>query len=152
MKLNSPFDGPQTLSRMNGHKHILLIEDEPSIVEVLAEILTVFGFDVSCVSTGRNGLKEIEIHKPDVLLLDMTLPDIDGYHVLREIRERERKNGISDRLPVLVMTGRGLPTQVLCETEGIDGFLQKPFDHGELLGALARIFCHDTEIEEKYGT
>lgn len=132
-------------------KQILVVEDEPEIAAALIELLEAFGFSVECTSRGSHGLEALEHNPPDILLLDMTLPDMDGYHILRAVRRKERQNAGRPRLPILVMTGRGLPTQVLCESEGIDGFIQKPFGHGELLDALAKVLQKNSETIEKFG-
>lgn len=141
---------------MKDQKSVLLVEDEPEIVSVITGLLETLGFKVFSVAEGREVLRKIKACQPDVVLLDLGLPDTDGYHVLRQLRnlERSKSNGNSkdEHLPVLIMTGRGLPTQVLCESEGIDGYLKKPFDIGDLLKAIARALHANPEEIDSFGT
>ena len=128
-------------------KLILLIDDEPEVVWALRDVLEMFGFRVHTALTGKQGFREAVRHKPDLLLLDISLPDIHGYHLLRRIREREKRSGDDRPLPIVIMTGHGLPTRVLCETEGIDGYIQKPFGREELLEVLQDALAADDDSD-----
>ena len=84
-------------------KHLLLIEDEPNIIEAISFILSRDGWSVRAHSDGTNAVETASRLKPDVIILDVMLPGKSGYDILREIREEPDISGI----PVLMLTARG---------------------------------------------
>ena len=113
-------------------KLILVVEDDHEIVDLLKDILKSFGFDVAVAYNGEEALRVMEKRLPNLILLDIVLPGKNGYTVLREIRRREENFSTSHHIPVVMQSGRGLPTRILCESEGIAGFLHKPYGPDEL--------------------
>lgn len=110
---------------------ILLIEDERKVREALAQGLHSEGFEVDAASTGSDGLSRSRAVEPDVLILDLGLPDCDGLDVLRELR------GSGSRVPVLVLTARdALEERVSGLDSGADDYLVKPFAFSELLARV----------------
>ncbi|MDD9372125.1 MAG: response regulator, partial [Acidimicrobiales bacterium] len=79
---------------------LLVVDDEPNIVELLSTSLRFAGFEVVTAMTGGDAVRAVERYRPDLVLLDVMLPDIDGFVVLRRLREGR------DRLPVLFLTAR----------------------------------------------
>ena len=71
-------------------KHILLVEDDPFLVDLYTTRLEVAGFETEVAITGKEGLKKLEEKRPDILVLDIVLPTIDGWEVLQEIRKNEK--------------------------------------------------------------
>ncbi|MEU8567334.1 response regulator transcription factor [Streptomyces pathocidini] len=114
---------------------VLLVEDDPVIRAALIEVLTEHGHVVRSASQGFEALREVTGRPPDVVVLDLGLPDLDGTDVLRMLR------GIS-RVPVVVATARDDDAEVIrLLNAGADDYLVKPFSGGQLaarLGAVLR--------------
>lgn len=117
-------------------KRVLVAEDEPNIVESLTFLLERAGFVVSVKTDGRQALEAALTDNPDVLILDVMLPALDGYEVLRQIRSDRR----SENLPVLMLTAKGQredrETALEC---GADIFMTKPFANAEIISAVERL-------------
>jgi len=115
---------------------LLLVEDDPSMQATLQRALNRRGMDVDCCGDGRQALAAWRAARPDVVMLDLTLPGLDGLEVLAQAR----REGLA--APVLVLTARGtVGDRVLGLNAGADDYLPKPFDLDELearLRALAR--------------
>ena len=116
--------------------HVLAVDDEEHITELVAMALGINGFDVERVSSGRAALAAIDARRPDLVLLDVMLPDLDGFEVCRRMRQD------GERVPVLFLTARdAIPDRVRGLDAGADDYLCKPFAFEELLArvrALAR--------------
>lgn len=111
--------------------NILLIEDDAALSSALCKALAERGFVVNAVARGQLGLNAIMTDVPDVVILDLGLPDLDGITVLKRIREYHRD------LPVLLLTARdSLDDKVAGLDSGADDYLTKPFDMAELLARL----------------
>ena len=121
---------------MTAAKRVLLAEDEPNIVESLTFLLERAGFEVSVASDGRQALGSALESPPDVLVLDVMLPELDGYEVLRQLRADARAAG----LPVLMLTAKGQredrETALAC---GADMFMTKPFANAEITAAVVQL-------------
>jgi DNA-binding response OmpR family regulator len=114
---------------------VLVIEDDPGIIEVVSLCFQLrwSGTAVISANSGRKGVELVETESPDVVILDIGLPDIDGYQVLREIRR------FSD-VPVLMLTVRGEDTDVAKGLElGADDYITKPFSHIELIARVQAV-------------
>jgi two-component system KDP operon response regulator KdpE len=114
---------------------ILLVEDAPQVVESLTLAFQLQWSDVEIVSTGEGGaaIELVETERPDVVLLDVGLPDIDGYKVLQAIRD------FSDT-PVIMLTARDETMDKVKGLElGADDYITKPFDHLELLARIRTV-------------
>jgi len=110
---------------------ILLVEDDRSIAPALELALRKQGYSVNTVGTGRDALHAVETERPDLVILDLGLPDIDGLDVLKRIRARDVE------LPVLLLTARaGVDDRVAGLDGGADDYLPKPFEMTELLARL----------------
>jgi two-component system, OmpR family, KDP operon response regulator KdpE len=109
---------------------ILIVEDEPALLRALRINLRARGYDVVTAAGGAEGLAAARRRPPDVVLLDLGLPDIDGGEVIRELR------GWS-RAPVIVLSGRaGSGDKIGALDAGADDYVTKPFDMEELLARL----------------
>ena len=114
---------------------VLVIEDDPGIIEVVSLCFQLrwSGTTVISAESGNVGVELVETEIPDVVILDIGLPDIDGYQVLREIRR------FSD-VPVLMLTVRGEDTDVAKGLElGADDYITKPFSHIELIARVQAV-------------
>jgi two-component system response regulator RegX3 len=112
---------------------ILLVEDEASISEPLADALERTGFDVAVAASAADGLDAFRVRRPDLVLLDVMLPDGDGKDVLREIRA-------SSRIPVVMLTARGEEMDRVVGLElGADDYVTKPFSAAELIARIRAV-------------
>ncbi len=112
---------------------ILLIEDDPRLAEMVSEYLGQAGFRVAAAGSGKEGLERLAREPFDALVLDLTLPDIDGLEVCRQLRARADT-------PVLMLTARGDAMDRVVGLElGADDYLPKPFEPRELLARLRAI-------------
>jgi len=112
---------------------VLIIDDEPQIQKMLGVILRHAGYEVAIAENGEKGLAEVIFKKPQAVLLDMGLPDMDGSDVLLRIRE------ISD-LPVIMLSVRGQEEiKVKCLESGADDYVTKPFSAVELTARLSAV-------------
>ena len=119
---------------------ILLVEDDPVISAGLQKMLTGEDFVVNCVATGEQAIFQTETTPPDIIILDIGLPDISGIEVLKRIRPK------NPELPVLLLTARDdIKDKVIGLNAGADDYLTKPFDIDELIARL-RV------IERRLGT
>ena len=115
---------------------ILVIEDQKDFRELVGRALERQDFDVILAADGMSGLKIAMQHSPDLVVLDLTLPDIDGLEVCKRLRENPRYQ----RLPILVMSARGsTPQRVLGLDTGADDYLVKPFHAEELIARVNSI-------------
>jgi two-component system phosphate regulon response regulator PhoB len=103
---------------------ILVIEDEPDIQELVRYNLAKAGFEVRCADTGEDGLAEATAQVPDLILLDLMLPGIDGFEVCRTLRGEARTSAV----PVVILTARGEESDIVTGLElGADDYIVKPF-------------------------
>jgi two-component system sensor histidine kinase KdpD len=109
---------------------VLVVDDEPQMLRALHLNLTARGYDVVTAEDGTSALNEVAISEPDVIVLDLGLPDIDGLEVIRAIRT-------GSQVPILVLSARiGSSDKVAALDLGADDFVTKPFDMNELLARL----------------
>ncbi|MFE7379539.1 response regulator transcription factor [Streptomyces zhihengii] len=112
---------------------VLVVEDDPVIRAALIEVLTGQGYAVRTTHQGFEALREVTQDPPDIVVLDLGLPDLDGLDVLRMIR------GIS-RVPVLVATARDEDTEIIrLLNAGADDYMVKPFSGGQLAARIAAV-------------
>ena len=136
---------------------ILVVDDEDAITQLVSTVLRYEGFDVQCAADGRSAVKAAERFRPDLIVLDVMLPDFDGFEVFR------RLSGKAPRTPVLFLTARGETTdRVHGLTLGADDYVPKPFSLEELVARVrtilrrtngarepgARLAYHDLTIDE----
>lgn len=110
---------------------VLIVEDESDLLAALAQSLREEGYAVDTAGDGRSGLSKANSSPYDAIVLDLMLPQLDGWRVLRELR------GAGNAVPVLVLTARdALPDRVRGLDAGADDYLLKPFELAELLARL----------------
>ncbi len=111
--------------------NILLVEDDADLAQGLVKALKLEGFAVNHLDEGKAALRSVQTSAPDVIILDLGLPDISGMEVLQQLRVRHAD------LPVLILTARDqLDDKVMALDGGADDYLVKPFDMPELLARL----------------
>ena len=112
---------------------VLIIDDDEELCELVSEYLTVEGFETACVHDGESGLKSAISGDYDMAILDVMLPKMNGFDVLRNLREKST-------LPVLMLTARGDDMERIVGLEiGADDYLPKPFNPRELVARLRAI-------------
>ena len=117
-------------------KRVLLAEDEPNIATSLQFLLDRAGYDVNVQENGAEALAEALANPPDLMILDVMLPDLDGLEILREIRA----DSAAKSLPILMLTAKGAKeTQETALAAGADAFITKPFANTEVLAVVARL-------------
>ena len=117
-------------------KHILIIDDEQDMLDLLRPRLEAAGYEVSTAPDGQSGLDKAREEKPDLILLDVMMPKIDGYQVCRFLKFDEDYKHI----PIILLTARGQEQdRETGKKVGADGYLTKPFEKEELLNTIDRL-------------
>lgn len=115
---------------------IVIVDDEPQIRRFLCAALDAQGFQVFEADTGQRGLTEAATRKPDAMILDLGLPDMDGVEVVKRLREWSS-------MPVIVLSARSMEADKIAALDaGADDYLTKPFGVGELLARLRVALRH----------
>ncbi len=123
--------------------NILLVEDEPSVGELVRGYLTRDGYRVIWVRSGEDALVELERHQIRMILLDIGLPGRDGFDICRDIRQRSQ-------VPILMLTARDEePDRIVGLEVGADDYLTKPFSPRELVARMKAIFRR-TEPQDRH--
>jgi len=116
-------------------KRVLVVEDDPSVRGLLHTLLTAEGYEVSTASDGLAGLVKAAQTLPNLILLDLMMPDLGGVRVLEELREDPEL----DETPVIVVTGQVDAVPSMRKVLGDDNVFVKPFGVAELLARVAAI-------------
>ena len=112
---------------------ILIVEDDPDIAELVSRYLDKAGFQTERVASGRDALKRIMAQPPDLLVLDLMLPHVDGLEICRIVRANEKTAAV----PIIMLTARGDESERIVGLElGADDYLAKPFSPGELVARV----------------
>jgi two-component system, OmpR family, response regulator len=110
---------------------VLVVDDEEHITELVAMALGYNGFEVERAATGREALAAVEKRRPDLIVLDVMLPDLDGFEVARRLRQHE---GAGTRVPVIFLTARDATADKVEGLRlGVDDYVTKPFSIEELI-------------------
>lgn len=123
-------------------EYVLVVDDEPQILRFLKPSLEAAGYAVLTAATGAEALKSAATHAPDVILLDLGLPDMDGKDVISQLRAWSK-------VPVIVVSARDRESEKIVALDlGADDYVNKPFGMGELLARLRTALRH---AAQKYG-
>ena len=113
---------------------LLVVEDEPNILELLSASLRYAGFEVITASGGTEAVQAAQRHRPDLIVLDVMLPDMDGFDVIRRLR------GGGARIPVVFLTARdAMDDKVRGLTLGGDDYVTKPFSLEEVIARIRAV-------------
>ncbi len=127
---------------MDKKSHVLVIDDDISVLKLLEKILTAQGYEVTLAQSGKEGLEKLKAEIPHLIILDIMMPEMDGYEVCKRIR----KNPTLKHLPIIMLSGKG---DVKDEIEGwrigIDEYITKPFNIEELV-AIIKGIIHRTYL------
>lgn len=128
---------------MIAKQKILIVDDDVNIAELISLYLTKECFDTVIVHDGEAAIKQFADYKPNLVLLDLMLPGIDGYEVCREIRK-------TSSIPIIMLSAKGeIFDKVLGLELGADDYVIKPFDSKELVARVRAVLRRTTHIESK---
>jgi two-component system response regulator ResD len=121
--------------KIDNGPRVLVVDDEPSIVDAVATSLRYEGFTVDEAMTGRKALAQAQEDPPDLVILDVMLPDLDGLEVMRRLRKQNGK-----RIAIILLTARGEESDRIVGLRlGADDYVVKPFSAGELIARVDAI-------------
>ena len=121
------------------NKTILIIDDDEKLNNLLSDYLSKFGFKVTAVTHPDDGLKTLKRDIPDIIILDIMLPEMDGFEVCKEIRKEYS-------VPIIMLTARGEVTDRIVGLElGADDYLPKPFEPRELVARIQSVLRRGSE-------
>jgi DNA-binding response OmpR family regulator len=124
-------------------KRILVVEDDPAMARVLRDNLTFDGFDVDCAADGATAITHARTSVPDLVLLDLMLPDVSGLDVCGVLRQ-------TGRVPIIMVTARGQKADKLHGFDaGADDYITKPFDLEELLARVHTVLRRSRPVIER---
>jgi len=123
------------MSKDNSTKKVLVVDDEPDTLELVKLVLESGGFKVILANNGMEALAQIETTKPDIVLLDIMMPDMDGWDVFRKIKDRN-----SD-IPIAILTAKAQNIDKLLGLHVLkaDDYITKPFGKNELIGKVKKL-------------
>jgi two-component system alkaline phosphatase synthesis response regulator PhoP len=124
------------MEKLSHRKKILLIDDEPELVKAIDIRLKSTGYEVSVAYDGRAGIHEAKEIKPDLILLDLIMPTMDGYSVAKILKDDPE----TKHIPIIILTAsqrEDLKTR--CRELGVTSFIMKPFDTSDLLNMVNKI-------------
>jgi DNA-binding response OmpR family regulator len=117
---------------MNGHS-VLVVEDDPQLNELVGAYTQMCGFEYRPALDGQTALKEAAARTPDAVILDLMLPDVDGFEICRRLRKEPR----TSRVPIIILSAlAGEKEKQLGRECGADAYLTKPFNPDEFLTTL----------------
>lgn len=117
-------------------KRILLVEDNPATIDVVQKELEFLGYDTITAEDGKKAVEMAEAHLPDLIIMDISLPQMDGLQATALIRQNPK----TESIPILAATARALPgDREKCIESGCNDYIAKPFTHRELGAALKKL-------------
>jgi CheY-like chemotaxis protein len=120
---------------MSEPKTILIVDDEPYMIRLLQHHVERAGYQMVKAVNGREALEKVESAKPDLIIMDVMMPELNGLEVLSQIRQKSE----TARLPVIIMTANAQRfTKEQAETAGVSAFLTKPFSPTQLMLEIRR--------------
>ena len=121
---------------MSDRKRILIVDDEKDLVDILKARLEIEGYEILAAYDGQEGLEKAQEEKPDLILLDVMMPKMNGYQVCRLLKYDEEFQNI----PVIIITARGQEQDKMTGDEvGADEYITKPFENGVLFAKIKEL-------------
>ncbi len=121
-------------------KRVLVVEDEKDIRDILNYILTTSGYEVNTANNAFNFFKEIELSKPDLILLDVMLPDGNGLELCKAVKNSPQ----TAHIPVIIISAQISVSEVFEESDA-DDFIPKPFDIENVVWRVEKHLTHQTD-------
>ncbi|MBM4237368.1 MAG: response regulator, partial [Euryarchaeota archaeon] len=117
-------------------KKVLIVDDNAAVLEVVSELVASAGFTPLTASGGRECLTKVDADRPDLILLDINMPDLDGWSVLRELKQK----GLTDGMKVMMLTATtDVSTDIFGLQDVVSGYIRKPFNNKELADRLRAV-------------
>jgi DNA-binding response OmpR family regulator len=128
---------------MASGKRVVCIEDEPEMIDLVKLILSRKGYQVAGAMGGREGLEAVSREKPDLVLLDLMMPDMDGWEVYQKMKADDATKGI----PVIVVTAKAQSIDKVLglHIAKVDDYITKPFGPQELLESVERVLARQPQ-------
>lgn len=127
-------------------KKILAVDDERHIVRLVQINLQKEGYEVVTAGNGREALEKVKSEKPDLIVMDVMMPEMDGFEALEHLKADE----VTAKIPVIMLTAKAQDADVFSGWQkGADLYLTKPFNPSELLTFVKRIFANQAEGDEQ---
>lgn len=121
---------------MEPKKRILLVEDNPGTIDVVSKELEFLGYEVAVAKDGVEALETASAQAPDLIVMDMLMPKMDGFRATAELR----KSALTRKIPILAATAKALPgDEQKCLAAGCDGYIAKPFTYKQLGAAIEKL-------------
>jgi two-component system, sensor histidine kinase and response regulator len=136
---------PSVLTHPSKTDHILVVDDSPDNLFLVQTILEEEGYEISLAEDGRSALAQIEQSPPDLVLLDVMMPEMDGFEVTKRIRENPKL----PFMPILLITASNQPSVVKGLDSGADDFIRKPVEFDELLARVRSLLRLKHAIDER---
>ena len=128
-------------------QQLLMIEDDIRLANMVSEYLRQSGYEVTHAADGASGLAALEAAVPDLIILDLMLPDMDGLEVCRRIKSQAAASGGQSSPAILMLTAKGDPMDRIVGLEiGADDYLPKPFEPRELLARIRAVLRRSGEV------
>jgi DNA-binding response OmpR family regulator len=121
------------IAKLQG-KHLLIVEDQPSLTEIFSKILDLCGVCVSQAESGKAALQKVEAEPPDIILLDLGLPDMNGLDVAMRVRRNKKAKSV----PIIAVSATW-DSRENCLRVGCNDFIVKPFAASELLARMSSL-------------
>ena len=124
-------------------KRVVCVEDEPEMIDLIRLILSRKGFEVIGADGGKQGLEIIRENKPDLILLDLMMPDMDGWEVYQQIKADKS----TSEIPVIVVTAKAQSIDKVLglHIAKVDDYISKPFSPQELMDSVDRVLNRNLE-------
>ena len=118
---------------------VLVVDDHPMTLELLSARLEAMGLEVDLATTGKAALQRVAVNQPDLILLDVMMPEMDGFEVTRRLKSDPATAGVK----VVLLTALGSSEdEIAGRSAGADGYLRKPFQKQELRELVERMLDH----------
>ncbi|MCC5898826.1 MAG: response regulator transcription factor [Phormidium sp. BM_Day4_Bin.17] len=126
---------------------LLLVDDEPGLREAVQAYLSQSGFTVEVATNGQEGLDKLQQDIPDLVITDIMMPEVDGYQLLKQMREDPRLKSI----PVVFLTARGMTSDRIQGYQArCDAYISKPFDPDELVAVVENLLARRSNATEGF--
>lgn len=130
-------------------KTILLVDDEVNIVYALTRLFRTCSFRIITATNGNEALQKIREEKPDIVILDIMMPELNGYEVCRLVREEEVENDCTSPLPIVMLTGQASEAdRIIGKVIGATCYITKPCDFSELKKLVLSILDENDDISD----
>ena len=127
-------------------KKIMVVDDNSAILEIVSELISIAGYQPMTASGGMDCLEKISKDKPDLVLLDINMPDMDGWLVLRTLKER----GLTEDLKIIMLTATtDIGTDIFGLQDVVSGYIRKPFKNDELVVRLREVLEDQPPVVEE---